>query len=246
MVARPSCCSSSSSLRSARSSSMPCQSVLTAASRRISCCTRSVCMSRYSRLSSASLASTADSLKLMSRCCSSSVSGISSVPCGVRRRKLQRGAQLELAHLARGVEAHHHLLALVLGQDVQDHLRLVAACAVVGSTCTVPADASVRRSSVRQREPVAGTAIVLKAKSGAWRSWKPQPARARVPRPAQEQRAALHQTTTLTRRPGTTITFLGVAPPRELGEGLAGQRELLDLGLVGAGGHAAPSRAACR
>src|SRR6185369_10805961 len=65
-------------------------SVLSAASRRISCCTRSVCMSRYKRFSSASLASTADSLKLMSRCCSSSVSGISSLPCGVRSLNLKR------------------------------------------------------------------------------------------------------------------------------------------------------------
>jgi hypothetical protein len=46
------------------------------------------------------LASTADSLKLMSRCCSSSVSGISSLPAGVRSLK-QPQAQLELAHLAR-------------------------------------------------------------------------------------------------------------------------------------------------
>ena len=84
-------------------------------------------MSRYSSPSSASFASTCDSLKLISRCSSSSVSGISSLPPGVRGGPTYREMQLCMEMIAdTGLMASLDVMELNPALDVRNGTAEVA------------------------------------------------------------------------------------------------------------------------
>ncbi len=131
----------------------------------------SVCMSRYSRFSSASLDNTAASLKLMSRCCSSSVSGISSLPPGVRSLNLKR---IRSWNSRTWPEALRPTTTFSRWSCVTS---ITTSARSSGTTVTLPPEAMLRLSSLpRVEESAEPMAMVLKTKSGALRSWKPQAA----------------------------------------------------------------------
>jgi hypothetical protein len=80
------------------------QIACTAARRRITCATMSLCIARKSSASSCSFASAPFAVAHVAAQ-QISVAGISSLPAGRRSRKVQAVAQLELAHLAVAVLA---------------------------------------------------------------------------------------------------------------------------------------------
>ena len=118
-----------------------------ACSRRTICWTASVCISRSSRTSCASRASTSDSLKVKLRRMTISPAGSQSLAGRVVQAERHALRERELAHAAAAGQ-RQHLLVVDRRRDVEDHL---GARLALSTTRAPPAPSSARLSSVRDR-----------------------------------------------------------------------------------------------